>query len=563
MRNNMKKNTINYAILVITLSLASISCKDQLDVGNPNAPTITANVKTEVGLVSLAQGGVYINGFKNGDNWLGDSYFSLPWGYQEIMADVVGADASNNQVSTLGVPDYYILNGSKVPNTSSSSVDIIHSYNTRAATGAGNNPIYFQWLNMYALNSACNNILKLVEEIEFSGDAESRRNTIRAWAYWWKGYAYASIGSMYYSGLIMNEPGIASNEYVLHDVILAESDRNFNLVRTTLDAITSEGDYTELLGQLIPAFTQVGRGGVLTRDMWKRNVNTMLARNILFNKLAPFVNGNPAATISRATISPMTPADWTTVKNLTSEGIRKSDFIFTGRATGQNDFFTVNGGSVASLTATVNTSSTFKITERFIQYFNAGDKRLDNNFEMGTEYKNSFTTTTRYSMIDGGAKEPGVHVYGSLDPNEYELIIAGSYEENALMLAEANIRTGNIDAGLALVDEVRTYFGAGLPAVSGKGLSLSSALNELVKERRTTLVFRGISYFDSRRYGWIYDISNGGGSYGNRVVLNDLSVHDNVTINYNFMDYWDLPADETVLNPPSATSAAVKNPLYE
>ncbi|HEY5822921.1 MAG TPA: RagB/SusD family nutrient uptake outer membrane protein [Cyclobacteriaceae bacterium] len=559
----MKKNTINYAILVITLSLASISCKDQLDVGNPNAPTITANVKTEVGLVSLAQGGVYINGFKNGDNWLGDSYFSLPWGYQEIMADVVGADASNNQVSTLGVPDYYILNGSKVPNTSSSSVDIIHSYNTRAATGAGNNPIYFQWLNMYALNSACNNILKLVEEIEFSGDAESRRNTIRAWAYWWKGYAYASIGSMYYSGLIMNEPGIASNEYVLHDVILAESDRNFNLVRTTLDAITSEGDYTELLGQLIPAFTQVGRGGVLTRDMWKRNVNTMLARNILFNKLAPFVNGNPAATISRATISPMTPADWTTVKNLTSEGIRKSDFIFTGRATGQNDFFTVNGGSVASLTATVNTSSTFKITERFIQYFNAGDKRLDNNFEMGTEYKNSFTTTTRYSMIDGGAKEPGVHVYGSLDPNEYELIIAGSYEENALMLAEANIRTGNIDAGLALVDEVRTYFGAGLPAVSGKGLSLSSALNELVKERRTTLVFRGISYFDSRRYGWIYDISNGGGSYGNRVVLNDLSVHDNVTINYNFMDYWDLPADETVLNPPSATSAAVKNPLYE
>src|SRR6478752_6322977 len=229
----MKKRTINYTLLVIALSLVSISCKDQLDVGNPNAPSITVNVKTEAGLISLAQGGVYINGFKNGDNWLGDSYFSLPWGYQEIMADVVGADASNNQVSTLGVPDYYILNGSKVPNTSSSSVDIIHSYNTRAATGAGNNPIYFQWLNMYALNNACNNMLKLVEDIEFSGDEESKRNTIRAWAYWWKGYAYASIGTMYYSGLIMNEPGVASNEYVTHDVILAESDRNFNLVRTT------------------------------------------------------------------------------------------------------------------------------------------------------------------------------------------------------------------------------------------------------------------------------------------------------------------------------------------
>lgn len=259
----------------------------------------------------------------------------------------------------------------------------------------------------------------------------------------------------------------------------------------------------------------------------------------------------------------MTPADWTIVKNLTNEGIRKGDFIFTGRATGQNDFFTANAGSVASLTAAVNTSSTFKITERFIQNFNTGDKRLDNNFETGTEYKNNFTMTTRYSLIDGGANEPGVHVYASLDPNEYELIIAGSYEENALMLAEANIRTGSIDAGLALVDEVRAYFGAGLPAVSGTGLSLSGALNELVKERRTALVFRGISYYDSRRYGWIYDISNGGGSYGNRVVLNDLSVHENVTINYNFMDYWDLPEDETVLNPPSATSAKVKNPIYE
>ena len=45
---------------------------------------------------------------------------------------------------------------------------------------------------------------------------------------------------------------------------------------------------------------QVGNGGVPTVDMWKRNINTMLARNILVNKLAPFVNGNPAATISKS-----------------------------------------------------------------------------------------------------------------------------------------------------------------------------------------------------------------------------------------------------------------------
>ena len=48
-------------------------------------------------------------------------------------------------------------------------------------------------------------------------------------------------------------------------------------------------------------------------------------------------------------------------------------------------------------------------------------------------------------MIDGGNGITGVYVYGSLAPGNYELIIAGSYEENALMLAEANIRFGNID----------------------------------------------------------------------------------------------------------------------
>ncbi len=558
----MKTNTIKYAALALALSLVSIGCKDQLDVGNPNAPTINDNVKSEAGLIALAQGGVYYNGFQNGDIWLGDSYFSLPWGYQEIMADIVGADASNNQVSTIGVPDYFILNGSKVPNTSSASVDIVRSYNSRAATGAGNNAIYYQWLNMYALNSTGNHLLEIAENFEFTGDAESKRNTIRAWAYWWKGYAYASIGTMYYSGLIMDKAKVPSNEYVSHEAVIAESNRNFNLVSTTLDAITNENEYTDLLRQLIPVYTQVGHGGVLTRDMWKRNVNTMLARNILLNKLSPFVNGNPAATITKSTITPMTAADWTTVKNLTTNGIKKGDFIFTGRSTGQNDFFSANGGSVASLTAAVNTSSTFKITERFIQNFNTGDKRLGNNFVTGTQYKNSFTTTTRYSLLDGGAGMSGVHIYASLEPNEYELTIAGSYEENALMLAEANIRSNSIDAGLALVDEVRNYFGAGIPAVAGTGLSLSGALSELVKERRTALVFRGISYYDSRRYGWTYDIEDGGGSYGNRVVLNDLTVHENVTINYNFMDYWDIPADETVLNPPSETSVPVKNPLY-
>src|SRR5258708_27218205 len=143
----MKKYRFIRPVFLAVFKLGVFGCKEQLNVGNPNAPTLTANVNTEAGLISLAQGGVYVNGFKNGDDWLGNSYFSLPWGYHEILADFVGADASNNQITTIGQPTYIVLdNGTKVPNTSSTSVGIIRAYNTRAATGNSNNAIYYQWL---------------------------------------------------------------------------------------------------------------------------------------------------------------------------------------------------------------------------------------------------------------------------------------------------------------------------------------------------------------------------------------------------------------------------------
>ncbi|QMW03427.1 RagB/SusD family nutrient uptake outer membrane protein [Spirosoma foliorum] len=557
----INKNKFFATVCFTTLMLAGVSCKDQLDVGNPNAPTVAANVNTETGLISFAQGGVYINGFYNGDGWLGNSYFSLPLGYSELMADNVGADASNNQVTTIGVPDYIILDdGTKVTNPAP-QIGIIRSYNSRAATGAGNNAIYYQWLNMYALNNVCNQILDLSGTIKFSGDATSRANTMKAWAYWWKGFAYASIGSMYYAGLIDDKSVTTDGNYVLHDAIISKSNDYFNLAATTLSSVTSTTDYQAVISQLIPSFTQVGNGGVPTIDMWKRNINTMLARNILVNKLAPFVNGNPDAKITKSSTTAMTTADWNSVLTLAKSGIQKGDVVFTGRSTASNYFFSASGGTVAALTTGVNTATTFKISERFMQSFNTGDKRVTNNFNTATTYKNNYTFTTRYSLTANGNGAPGVYVYGTKDVGAYEVYIAGSYEENALMLAEANMRLGNIETGLGFVDAVRTYQGAGVAAVAGTGLTLSKALTELTKERRVSLFGRGLSYYDNRRWGWTYDISNGGGSYGNTVVTTAGVVNKNVTINYNFMDYWDVPADESVLNP-TTTSVATKNPNF-
>lgn len=553
------KFLISFAVVL----LGTASCKDQLDVGNPNQPTVQANVNTETGLASLAQGAVYINGFAgNGqDVWLGDSYFSLPWGYLELMADMVGADASNNQVTTIAQPDYIILDDGTKQTNSSPQISIIRSYNSRAATGNGNNAIYYQWLNMYSLNNACNQVLSLVDGIKFSGDAASRSNTIKAWCYWWKGYAYASIGTMYYAGIINDKAATTNGTYVLHDAIINQSNTFYNQAATTLGSVTSASDYQAMMKLLIPTQNLVGLGAIPTMDMWKRSINTMLARNILLNKLAPFVNGNPSATIAKSNMTAMTTADWNSVLTLTTNGIKNGDNVFTGRSTAANSFFSATGGTVAALTTGPNNNTTFKISERFVQNYNPGDKRFTANLNTTNTYKNNYIYTTRYNIIDGGNGTAGVAILGTTKVGAYELYIAGSYEENALMLAEANMRLGNIEAGLTLVDAVRTYQGAGVAATVGKGLTLSKALTELTRERRTSLFNRGVAYYDSRRWGWTYDIANGGGSYGNTVVTTAGVVNTNVTINYNFMDYWDVPADESVLNP-STSGVAVINPNY-
>jgi starch-binding outer membrane protein, SusD/RagB family len=541
-------------------ALGFSSCKKELNVGNPNQATIANNVTNESGLLSLANGGIYLNGF--GDSrlgWLGNSYFSLPYGYSELLGDNVGAEAANQIVNIINIPDYYILDdGTRITNVATHR-SVMRRNNSRAATGQGNNPTYYHWTSLYALNNACNQILELVDGIPMSGDAATKRNTIKAFCYFWKGWAYQQIGSQYYAGLIVNSTTGLNGNYKTSAEIIAESNSNFNRAATILGSITANADYTATLGTLIPAFCQVGNGGVLTPAEFVRNINTMLARNIVVNKLNPFVNGNPSATITGASAPAMTAADWNQVKTLCSNGIRQGDKVFTGRTVAVNGFFSATSGSVAAQATNPNRSSTFKVSERLIQNFKAGDRRLSNNFNTSSTFTSGGPFGTRYSQIDGGLGTAGVYVYGARAVGAYELYMAGSYEENALMLAEAEIELGNINPGLAYVDAVRAYQGANIAAVSGTGLTVAQAMDELTRERRVALVYRGLSFFDARRWGWIYDIAKGGGYYKG-VVLNGTTPNTNVTLNYNFLDYWDVPADEVVLNPPAAGSAAVVNP---
>jgi len=554
-----------YPAVVIMIFSAS-SCKKQLNQINPNSPTLGGNVTNEKGVTAYAMGGVYWNGFNYGDGWLGNSYFSLPWGYHELMGDVVGGGAgSNNQTTTMGVPDHYTPDPVGAPGTvisnPSPQVSIIRNFNNTAATASANNALYYEWLNMYSMINVMNTVLGQLPNITTL--STDKAATVNAWCLWWKGYAYAQLGTLYYAGLIENQPNVIVSDFKSHTAILAQSDSLLNAAMTVLKGISNQADYGAVIAELIPEQCQVGLGQPLTTAQWIGTINTMLARNILLNRLSPFVNGNPSATITGASMPPIAAADWTAIINYCQAGVQNGDNVFTGRSTATNTFFTAPGGTVASLCATSNQTSTYKVSERLVQQFQAGDKRLANfSTANGIFTGDANTNSTRYSLVDGvSAGLSGIQILGSRQVGGIEVYIGPTYEENALMLAEAYIQTGQIDKGLGLIDEVRTYQGAGVTAVAGTGLTLTQALNVLTKERLAALAFRGLSFFDLRRWGWTYGAAKGGGRWGTNLIYNGI-VYTNAYIDYNYMDYWDVPADETTKNPPSASSAPVVNPNY-
>jgi hypothetical protein len=411
---------------------------------------------------------------------------------------------------------------------------------------------------MYAMINGCNTALEILPTITMSAD---KAKTVQAWCYWWKGYAYAQLGSMYYAGLIQDKSATINNKFVDRNAIIAESDKQLKLAQTTLSGISNQADYTSMMTKLIPSQNQVGLGGAPTTAQFIKSINTLLARNIVVNKLAPFVNGSTSASISKASIPAMTAADWAQVVTYANAGIGQGDNVFTGRSSGSNSFFSATSGTVASIAASSNQNTTYKISERLVANFGAGDKRLANFTDAdGVFYGDANTNTTRWSLVDGDEAGLSVPVLGSKNPGGIEVFIGPSYEENALMLAEAKIRTGDVAGGVALINAVRTYQKAGVAALA-TSISATAALTELTKERGAALAFRGLSWFDARRWGWTYSTANGGGRYGATLIFNKV-VYTNAKINYNFMDYWDVPTDETSKNVPAAGSAAVKNPNW-
>ena len=546
----MKKITIAFGLVLLIV----VSCKKELNILDTNNPSPSA-AASEAGVISLAQGSIYKNGFY--DLKYSDGVYGRFWagatGFHEMMGDIIGVEAANAYINQIGCPNKVTLDNSSVvlnPSAINTQYALLRSVNVNSQSGG--NPTYYEWAYMYNMVVASNTVLNLAGKSTYTTEGATKKATIQAWAYFWKGYAYARIGSIYYAGIKQNatfEDQSTNGNYVSKESIIAESNTMFDNAATQLAAVASTTAYNEVLGKLIPSFLQTGKGGIFSKAEFLRNISTMKARNILVN----------------TPIASMSAAQWSSILTLTTNGIKSTDLIFTGRTDANGDFL---GTTIADKVASSATATgTYKLSERWIQDFKAGDQRFANNIRslspgignFNPDRGNSFNT--RYTLRKYGNGIAGVIVYANPDAGANEITLCGTFEENELMKAEATMyvggfSAGNITSAMSMIDNVRNYQGAGLaPTVAADA---AAAKEELRRERRIALAFKGLSFYDARRM----DIIDPSKSRTGCVVLAGSAgtLNTNATINYGFLDYWDVPDNEIAYNPAAAGSAPIKNP---
>ncbi|HEY8971415.1 MAG TPA: RagB/SusD family nutrient uptake outer membrane protein, partial [Puia sp.] len=403
-----------------------------------------------------------------------------------------------------------------------------------------------EWTYCYFLNNSSNVLLGKLDATTFSGDATTKKNLLKAWAYWWKGYAYCRLGSMYLAGVITSTPNSTNGNFVDHDAMVTEGLKDLDTATTLLGGLASGGDYDATLSQIMPNMMQVPH--LPSPTEWKRNIATFAARTVLVNKR----------------LKDMTAADYAAVLNYVNAGVQASDYVFGIRTNADNSISVFDKDFGSMLGNLAGEGNTYFVSERSVQDFKSGDKRLANNFaSLSSTIINKrgrgITFGTRWQLVSGGNGN-GAFVYFDQTYGADNFYIGGTYEENLLMKAECLIQTSQIDQGLAIIDQVRTLQGAGLPAVSGTGLSLAQALDELRKERRCALLYRGVAFYDLRRWGYTDDVSKGGGRTGCVVLDGSGNVNTNATINYSYMSYWDVPQNELDFNSSTNKTTVLKNP---
>ncbi len=545
----MYKNKL--LLFAAIVAIGALACKkSELQLINPNAPTPASALVTEAGIESYAQG-IIARPIVNVPQEGATNIQEIAWAQQIILGDECYIPYGNfafrwtDQVYKITLPD----GRSFVTPIGATQKTTLQSFNSRDA--GERNAFQYEWSYCYYFIKQANTILYAVENpaLTLSGNAATKKAVLRAWAFWWKGYCYSRIGSMYIAGIINNDTTFnftVNNNFVSRQDIIAEATRNFDLCASVLSGITNDADYYAVMQNIIPSFSDNSTAHLVTPAQWIRQINTYKARNLLVSKKA----------------TDLTAAEWNSILAWSNQGLTASDNIFKKGLTpdGSND---VSGFTFPYLLANQQNQWLF-ISERLIQEYKPGDERLNRNFQQGVlndanKRSRGLQFGTRWIArdIENGGSYSTISGQGFVN-------YACTYEENALMKAEALIYTGQTDQGLQVIDEVRNFQSSGLAPVAGTGLTKAQALEELRRERRVALVFRGVSFFDARRWGVTAPLSAGGGRAGAIVnVPASLAGTPGNTpmacfMEYNYMDYFDVPQNELDFNTPAAGSVPVK-----
>lgn len=527
-------------LIIITFGLAVLltACdKERLDLENPNEAPLE-NLKTESGFQKGSFGVYYA--LRAVDTPYGAFYYTwfIQW-VHNIMGDATVSHVGNfgirwaNQTAKIIKPD-----GSEFlpPQGGRQHVELDNLNERDKLT---DNVQAFEWFNAYALIGHCNFMLPQIGDVEFTGSDEvklAKANTYKAWFYFWKGFAYSRLGSIYKQGIIVNEFNQLSNNYVSNQALLDEAARNFNLAKEVLAEIPEDNaSYREIFTSLIPTHFRVGNGGFISPAALTRNINTYLARNILVNKYA----------------SELTTADLEAIETLANAGIASTDKIFTIRSASQNCLVYTTAWSAARLN-----SAWERVSERLVQDFKPEDARKAKNIRVRTAgaFLNPGGRGVQYANIHELVPMNSGGNFASSVAGQAEVPLACSYEENQLMLAESKIRRDMIEEGLAHIDAVRAFQNSGLPALVGTGLTKAEALEELRIERRIGLFLKNVAFYDARRWGVLKPLSQGGGRTNAMVLFTAAEGLVPCTIEYDYKEWWDVPKNETDFNTMSTSN---------
>ena len=506
----MKRITL-FSLLIGVVVLTG--CSDELLVNNPNAPTPEA-LTSEEGINRQARGiysGLYDGGF-------------FPWivmQYHDGMGDQIPSAVGNYWFVDMVNPEEITYSDGTtheppVARGGPPQQQIVDMVNDRTQSDPA---LLYEWRAAYKANNEANLLLQALDspDLTILANADQKMRGFRAWAYFWKGYAYSRIGLLYEQGLVTDEYGETTSEYSSSSQMLAESNRMLDL------AIENANGFDAVRESVVPDLFGVKPTG----DGLRQAANTLKARNTLQGKYR----------------DEMTQSDWQQVETFADAGLTSNteaiQWVFDNVTFAATGTVLYRAGALGPTWAYVSM--------RQVQEYYPGDNRIQREGEDHpgaavriVDVENAYTSPRGFNhTTTARGQEP---VFESVVGNSQLYLV--SAEENLLMAAEAKLALGNAGEAAELVNTVRDMQGAGLDALTAGDIEFET----IRRERRVALLARGLAYYDARRLR----ISTPDGGRENAWVYrsDNETLDTDASIYYNFRPYWPVPVHETTFNPP-------------